>query len=151
MGGAARVGPLPRLRLDDLLAELQARLDAARGTRDRELAERRRDSEQVALLQERDRVTRDLHDPAIQRLFPSGTTLQGATRFIEHPEATDRVLRAIDDLDETARTIRATIFGLRARETGPAATGLRARAVEEVERAAGLGFAPGLRMTGLIE
>ncbi|MGA5823807.1 GAF domain-containing protein [Kitasatospora sp. NPDC094028] len=117
-----------------------------------ELAERRRDSEQVALLRERDRIARDLHDLAIQRLFATGMTLQGATRFIEHPEATDRVLRAIDDLDETARTIRATIFGLRLRESGPVASGLRARLVDVVERAArALGFTPALRMTGLLD
>lgn len=117
-----------------------------------ELAERRRDSEQVALLQERDRIARDLHDLAIQRLFATGMTLQGATRFIEHPEATDRVLRAIDDLDETAKTIRATIFGLRLRESGPAAVGLRARLVVVVERAArAFGFTPALRMTGLLD
>jgi signal transduction histidine kinase len=117
-----------------------------------ELAERRRDAEQVLLLKERDRIARDLHDLAIQRLFAAGMTLQGATRFIDHPEATDRVLRAIDDLDETAKTIRATIFGLRARDVGPQAKGLRSRAVEVVERAAEvLGFSPGLRMTGLLD
>ncbi|MFD8703434.1 GAF domain-containing protein [Kitasatospora sp. NPDC059648] len=117
-----------------------------------ELAERRRDSEQVALLKERDRIARDLHDLAIQRLFATGMTLQGATRFIEHPEATDRVLRAIDDLDETAKTIRATIFGLRLRESGPAASGLRTRLVDVVDRAArSLGFTPALRMTGLLD
>ncbi|MFJ9610415.1 GAF domain-containing protein [Kitasatospora sp. NPDC101176] len=117
-----------------------------------ELAERRRDSEQVALLQERDRIARDLHDLAIQRLFATGMTLQGATRFIDHPEATGRVLRAIDDLDETARAIRATIFGLRLREKGPAAAGLRSRVVEVLERAARpLGFAPALRMSGLLD
>ncbi|MER7580623.1 GAF domain-containing protein [Kitasatospora sp. NPDC097691] len=117
-----------------------------------ELAERRRDSEQIALLRERDRIARDLHDLAIQRLFATGMTLQGATRFIEHPEAAARVLRAIDDLDETVRIIRATIFGLRLRERGPAADGLRSRVVEVVERAAGsLGFAPALRMSGLLD
>ncbi|GAA2244442.1 MULTISPECIES: sensor histidine kinase [Kitasatospora] len=117
-----------------------------------ELAERRRDSEQIALLQERDRIARDLHDLAIQRLFATGMTLQGAIRFIDHPEAGNRVLRAIDDLDETAKTIRSTIFGLRAREAGPAAKGLRARVVEVVERAAAvLGFTPGLRMSGLLD
>jgi signal transduction histidine kinase len=106
----------------------------------------------VALLKERDRIARDLHDLAIQRLFATGMTLQGATRFIEHPEAADRVLRAIDDLDETTRTIRATIFGLRLRESGPAASGLRARLVDVVDRAArSLGFTPALRMTGLLD
>ncbi|QKW23530.1 GAF domain-containing protein [Kitasatospora sp. NA04385] len=117
-----------------------------------ELAERRRDSERVALLQERDRIARDLHDLAIQRLFAVGMTLQGATRFIDHPQARDRVLRAIDELDETAKTIRATIFGLRAREAGPAAHGLRAAVVAAVERATALlGFAPALRMAGLLD
>ncbi|RPE35927.1 sensor histidine kinase [Kitasatospora cineracea] len=117
-----------------------------------ELAGRRRDSEQVALLQERDRIARDLHDLAIQRLFAVGMTLQGATRFIDHPEAEERVLRAIDELDETARTIRATIFGLRTRDAGPAAHGLRAAVVAAVERATTLlGFAPALRMTGLLD
>ncbi|MGW4890894.1 sensor histidine kinase [Kitasatospora sp. NPDC004240] len=117
-----------------------------------ELAERRRESEQIALLQERDRIARDLHDLAIQRLFATGMTLQGASRLIEHPEAAERVLRAIDDLDDTAKTIRATIFGLRLRERGPAAAGLRARTVEVVERAARtLGFTPSLRMTGLLD
>ncbi|MEV4611595.1 GAF domain-containing protein [Kitasatospora sp. NPDC049258] len=117
-----------------------------------ELAERRRDSEQVALLEERDRIARDLHDLAIQRLFATGMTLQGAIRFIEHPEASERVLRAVDDLDETVRTIRSSIFGLRAREQGPAARGLRGRVVAAVDRAAaGLGFSPGLRMDGLLD
>ncbi|GAA2796294.1 two-component system sensor histidine kinase [Kitasatospora paracochleata] len=117
-----------------------------------ELAAHRRDSEQVALLQERDRIARDLHDLAIQRLFATGMTLQGATRFIDHPEAADRVLRAIDDLDETARTIRSTIFGLRTRESGPASVGLRAAVVGVVDRAAAvLGFAPALRMSGLLD
>ncbi|MFC9324141.1 GAF domain-containing protein [Kitasatospora sp. NPDC057015] len=117
-----------------------------------ELAGRRRDSEQVALLEERDRIARDLHDLAIQRLFATGMTLQGATRFIDHPEASARVLRAIDDLDETVRTIRSTIFGLRAKEGGPAARGLRGRVVAAVDRAAaGLGFAPALRMDGLLD
>ncbi|BFV55395.1 two-component system sensor histidine kinase [Kitasatospora sp. CMC57] len=117
-----------------------------------ELAERRWNSEQVALLQERDRIARNLHDLAVQRLFAAGMTLQGATRFIEHPESMDRVLQAIDDLDETAKTIRATIFGLRPRETGPAATGLRSRLVELIERSRTvLGFTPELRMSGLLD
>ncbi|MFD9123332.1 GAF domain-containing protein [Kitasatospora sp. NPDC059571] len=117
-----------------------------------ELAERRRDAEKMTLLRERDRIARDLHDLAIQRLFATGMTLQGATRFIDHPEASRRVLQAIDDLDETARTIRASIFGLRSRTEGPQRTGLRSRAVDAVDESAGLfGFAPALRMSGLLD
>jgi len=117
-----------------------------------ELADRRRTAEQVALLEDRDRIARDLHDLAIQRLFATGMTLQSAQRFIEHPEATERLVRAVDDLDETIKIIRSTIFGLRARDAGPSGHGLRARtagAVEEAVRA--LGFTPALRLEGLID
>jgi len=117
-----------------------------------ELAERRRDAEQITLLEDRDRIARDLHDLAIQRLFATGMTLQSAERFIEHPEALERVHRAVDDLDATVKIIRSSIFGLRARDAGPSGHGLRARIVEAVERAvAALGCTPGLRMEGLLD
>ncbi len=116
-----------------------------------ELAERRRDAEQLAVLEDRDRIARDLHDLAIQRLFATGMTLQSASRFIEHPGASDRVLRAVGDLDETIKIIRSTIFGLRVREAG-LGQGLRARAVHVVEEAhSALGFAPRLSMEGLLD
>ncbi|MCX5052986.1 MULTISPECIES: sensor histidine kinase [unclassified Streptomyces] len=116
-----------------------------------ELAERRQDAEQVAVLKDRDRIARDLHDLAIQRLFATGMTLQSAGRFIEHEEAAERVVRAVDDLDETIKIIRSTIFGLRAREGG-AGTGLRARVVRVAgETAQALGFAPSVRMEGLLD
>ncbi|MEW1780337.1 GAF domain-containing protein [Streptomyces sp. NPDC086777] len=116
-----------------------------------ELAERRRDAEEIAVLKDRDRIARDLHDLAIQRLFATGMTLQSAGRFIEHSEAAERVLRAVDDLDETIKIIRSTIFGLRAREGG-AGSGLRARAVRVAgEAAPALGFAPSVRMEGLLD
>ncbi|MGW0996877.1 sensor histidine kinase [Streptomyces sp. NPDC002523] len=116
-----------------------------------ELAERRQDAERIALLQDRDRIARDLHDLAIQRLFATGMTLQSAGRFIDHPEAAERVLRAVDDLDETIKIIRSTIFGLRTREGAPG-SGLRARVVHVVGEAAPvLGFAPSVRMEGLVD
>jgi signal transduction histidine kinase len=116
-----------------------------------ELADRRRDAEEIAVLQDRDRIARDLHDLAIQRLFATGMTLQSAGRFIEHQEAAERVVRAVDDLDETIKIIRSTIFGLRSRD-GSARSGLRARVVRAVGEAAPvLGFAPSVRMEGLID
>ncbi|MYS41031.1 histidine kinase, partial [Streptomyces sp. SID5998] len=109
------------------------------------------DAEQIALLEDRDRIARDLHDLAIQRLFATGMTLQSAGRFIDHEGAKERVLRAVDDLDETIKIVRSTIFGLRARD-GDAAPGLRARVVRVVgEVAPALGFAPSLRMEGLLD
>ncbi|MEV6213064.1 GAF domain-containing protein [Kitasatospora sp. NPDC051914] len=116
-----------------------------------ELAERRRDAEQLAMLEDRDRIARDLHDLAIQRLFATGMTLQSAARFIEHSGASDRVLRAVADLDETIKIIRSTIFGLRAREE-EGRQGLRSRVVAVVgEAQPALGFAPRLSMEGLLD
>lgn len=116
-----------------------------------ELADRRRDAQQIAVLQDRDRIARDLHDLAIQRLFATGMTLQSAGRLIEHREASERVARAVDDLDETIKIIRSTIFGLRSRDEA-AGPGLRARAMRVVGEAAPvLGFAPGVRMEGLLD
>ncbi|NGO44862.1 sensor histidine kinase [Streptomyces ureilyticus] len=116
-----------------------------------ELAEHRKDAEKIALLQDRDRIARDLHDLAIQRLFATGMTLQSAGRFIEHPQASERVLQAVDDLDETIKIIRSTIFGLRSREDA-VGQGLRARIVRAAGEAAPvLGFAPSLRMEGLLD
>ncbi|MFI0980836.1 GAF domain-containing protein [Streptomyces sp. NPDC021093] len=117
-----------------------------------ELADRRRDAEQVSLLEDRDRIARDLHDLAIQRLFATGMTLQSARRFVDHPEAAERLVRAVDDLDETIKIIRSTIFGLRAHESPVPGSGLRIRAVRTVEEAiSALGFTPALRMEGLLD
>ena len=117
-----------------------------------ELAERRRKTEQIALLEDRDRIARDLHDLAIQRLFATGMTLQSAARFVEHPEASERLLRAVDDLDTTIKIIRSTIFGLRAHEGSPRGQGLRARVTQTIEEAVpALGFTPSVRLEGLID
>jgi Signal transduction histidine kinase len=116
-----------------------------------ELAERRKDAEQLALLEDRDRIARDLHDLAIQRLFATGMTLQSAARLVEHAGAAERVSRAVGDLDETIKIIRSTIFGLRTRE-GDAGPGLRARVARAVGGAGStLGFPPRLIMEGLLD
>lgn len=117
-----------------------------------ELAERRKDAVQLALLEDRDRIARDLHDLAIQRLFATGMTLQGALRFVTHPEAEQRLRRAVDDLDTTIKIIRSTIFGLRSQQDSVLRQGLRSRVAQAVEAATGpLGFAPALRVEGLVE
>ncbi|MET8036259.1 GAF domain-containing sensor histidine kinase [Streptomyces sp. NPDC005345] len=117
-----------------------------------ELAERRRDAEQIALLQDRDRIARDLHDLAIQRLFAAGMTLQSTLRFMEHPEGRERLTRTVDDLDDTIKIIRSTIFGLRTHGGTREGGGLRARVSEAVQAAThSLGFSPGLQIEGLVD
>ncbi|WLQ46463.1 GAF domain-containing protein [Streptomyces poriferorum] len=117
-----------------------------------ELADGRRDAEQMSLLEDRDRIARDLHDLAIQRLFATGMTLQSARPFIEHPEGAERLNRAIDDLDATIKIIRTTIFGLREHETAGTTPKLRSRVLQAVDNALpSLGFTPAVRMEGLID
>ncbi|HVS66930.1 MAG TPA: GAF domain-containing protein [Mycobacteriales bacterium] len=69
------------------------------------------DREQLAVLGDRDRIARDLHDLVIQRLFATGMSLEGSLRATA-PDRDDRVQRAVLDLDETIREIRSTIFAL---------------------------------------
>ncbi|MEU4330009.1 sensor histidine kinase [Nonomuraea dietziae] len=115
------------------------------------LAEARRDAERLSLLEDRDRIAKDLHDVVIQRLFATAMTLMGAVRMVERPEAVDRVQQAIDALDETIRQIRSTIFALQGPRE-PDAPSLRTQIVRMVEEArAHLGFMPGLRMEGQID
>ncbi|GGK22113.1 histidine kinase [Streptomyces camponoticapitis] len=117
-----------------------------------ELAERRRDAEQIALLEDRDRIARDLHDLAIQRLFATGMTLQSAQKFAQHPGAAERIERAVNDLDDTIKIIRSTIFGLRVQQSGGSDDGVRARVAAAVDgAAAALGFSPAVRIEGLVD
>ncbi|WP_324783052.1 GAF domain-containing protein [Streptomyces sp. H51] len=118
-----------------------------------EIAEHRRDAEQLTLLGERDRIARDLHDLVIQRLFADGLSLQAALgRLGDRPDAADRVQRVVDDLDDTIKVIRSTIFGLQHQDHPGRRTGLRSRLVAlSAEASAALGFTPALRMTGLLD
>ncbi|MFC4536903.1 GAF domain-containing sensor histidine kinase [Sphaerisporangium dianthi] len=116
-----------------------------------ELAETRKDAERLGLLEDRDRIAKDLHDVVIQRLFAVAMTLMSAVRLVERPEASSRLQSAIDELDNTIRQIRSTIFALQTpREAaGPS---LRAKIVEVVENARGhLGFMPALSMEGQLD
>ena len=132
-----------------LLGELQA--FAGNASLALELAERRRDAERLVVLEDRDRIARDLHDLVIQRLFATGMQLENAIRLIENPAAVQRVRLAVDELDTTIREIRSTIYALQA-EPGQAATNLRTRLLEVVDAGAEqLGFAPSVRLSGLVD
>ena len=116
-----------------------------------ELAEHRNDAERLAILQDRDRIARDLHDLVIQRLYATGMSLQGAMPLLTRPEAAGRVSNAVDALDETIREIRSAIFSLQARGDSRQ-HGLRAQLLGVVdEQTAALGFAPSLRLVGPLD
>ena len=115
-----------------------------------ELAERRRDAERLVLLEDRDRIAKDLHDTVIQRLFATAMGLMAAIKITQKREVAVRVQRAVDDLDDTIRQIRSSIFALQGPETDE--TSLRSRVHALADRAAEhLGFAPSVRLDGLLD
>ncbi|WP_425571258.1 GAF domain-containing protein, partial [Phytohabitans houttuyneae] len=69
--------------------------------------------EQLLLLEDRERIARDLHDVVIQRLFATGLQLQTAAQLATRPDVAQRISGAVDDLDTTIRDIRTAIFELR--------------------------------------
>ncbi|HTS95994.1 MAG TPA: GAF domain-containing protein [Streptosporangiaceae bacterium] len=113
-----------------------------------ELADVRRDAEQVTVLQDRERIARDLHDLVIQRLYATGMSLQGAMPLIGRAEVADRVSRAVDALDDTIGDIRSAIFALQARpDIKPAS--VREQVLQIMDEMTGpLGFTPSLSLTG---
>lgn len=114
-----------------------------------ELAEHRRDAERLVVLEDRDRIAKDMHDTVIQRLFAVAITLMSALKIIKRPEATTRVQRAVDELDDTIRQIRSSIFALQA-PSGDG--GLRSRIHALIDAAVeNLGFAPSVRLDGLLD
>ncbi|WP_258314720.1 GAF domain-containing sensor histidine kinase [Streptomyces sp. Act143] len=118
-----------------------------------EIAEHRRDAEQLTLLGDRERIARDLHDLVIQRLFADGLSLQSVLpRLGGRADEAERVQRVVDDLDDTIKVIRSTIFGLQHHERPGRRIGLRSQLATLVgEAPRTLGFAPALRMTGLLD
>lgn len=108
----------------------------------------RADQEQLAVLQDRDRIGRDLHDLVIQRLFAVGLGLQSSARISKQQDVTDRLGSAIDDLDLTISDIRRTIFALSTLVDG---ADIQAEVTTIVDRASeALQFRPTLHFVGPI-
>lgn len=69
--------------------------------------------ERLAVVSERDRIARDLHDVVIQRLFAAGLRIEGFRQDPRPEDLEDTLARIVHDLDLTIRDIRTTIFDLR--------------------------------------
>ena len=111
----ARGPERPRFRSSDLeiADDLGSRLAIAF-----ELSEARVAQQRVAILEDRARIARDLHDHVIQQLFGTGLELQAAAgRLGDHEEA-ESVLLAVRRLDDTISQIRSLIFAITAPDHG---------------------------------
>ncbi|MFD7313872.1 GAF domain-containing protein [Streptomyces sp. NPDC056730] len=116
------------------------------------MAEAQRDRERLAVLEDRDRIARDLHDLVIQRLFATGMTLERAQRGeTVAPEVHHGIDRAVAELDVTIQEIRTAIFALQ-QTPAEAPPGMRTRVLREINMAAvPLGFRPAHRFVGPVD
>lgn len=111
-----------------------------------ELADGRADEERIAVLEDRQRIARDLHDHVIQRIFATGLSLEAVRGRAIEPTVRETLSRAVEDLDGTIRRIRSAIFEL---QVHPASRDARAVLLEVLASAsAGLGFEPALTLEG---
>jgi signal transduction histidine kinase len=116
-----------------------------------ELADARADQQRMLLLEDRDRIARDLHDHVIQRLFASGLVLQSIAAGLGAGDRADRLQRVVVDLDETIAQVRSSIFGLRG-ALGPRTGSARTRLLEIVsELSPALRTEPRLRFVGPVD
>jgi signal transduction histidine kinase len=98
-------------------------------------ARTQRDRARLGLLEDRDRIARDMHDHVIQRLFATGLSLQSVARLTRDASVQQRIDIAVDELDEAIKDIRRTIFELQQ----PGTSGL-ATTLEDVARRAAVGL-----------
>jgi signal transduction histidine kinase len=71
------------------------------------------DLRRLGLMDERERIAKELHDGIIQSLFAVGMNLQSTALMSGSPETSARVERAVEELDRVIRDLRNYIFGLR--------------------------------------
>ncbi|GAB3586987.1 GAF domain-containing sensor histidine kinase [Amycolatopsis endophytica] len=115
-----------------------------------EFARAEEDRQRLAVLTERDRIARDLHDLVIQRLFATGLGLEGLRPLVAQTEVADRLSGFVHELDRTIREIRNSIFSLT--EPDEPGDSLRSELVRLTEDCTPvLGFAPRLGFSGPVD
>jgi signal transduction histidine kinase len=72
-----------------------------------------RNLQRLGLMDERERIAKELHDGIIQSLFAVGMGLQGTALQANTPETGRRIEAAVGELDRVIRDLRNYIFGLR--------------------------------------
>ncbi|MBD0862034.1 GAF domain-containing protein [Gordonia sp. zg691] len=70
----------------------------------------------LQVLEDRERIARDLHDHVIQRIFAEGLSLQATLQRTQLPDIRTRLTRTIDNLQDIVQDVRATVFDLQAED-----------------------------------
>lgn len=99
--------------------------------------------EQVAkltLIEERDRIAKDLHDTVIQRLFAAGLVLQTTAQLADEDVST-RIGQTVDELDSVVREVRSAIFKLESPNASPSAQEAIGEVAAEASRMLGFDVA----------
>ncbi|WP_307832169.1 sensor histidine kinase [Prauserella cavernicola] len=134
----------------DLLPVLSSFADQA--TVALEFSDKQDNERQLALLADRDRIARDLHDHVIQRLFATGMALQGTMRKVTDLDSRQRIAAAVEQLDQTVGEIRTSIFDLNSSGERGESASLRRRlldiAADLSERTA---VSPSVRISGAVD
>ncbi len=116
-----------------------------------ELADARADQQRMVLLEDRDRIARDLHDHVIQRLFAAGLSIESVAAGLGPGANGERLAQVVGDIDDTIRQIRTSIFQLRG-PLVPHTASLRSTLLEvAAEIAEPLGFAPRVSFAGPVD
>ena len=114
-----------------------------------ELVAARADQQRVALLEDRDRIARDLHDHVVQGLFAAGLTIQSVAARSD-PGLAQQLGRSVEDINGTIRQIRTSIFQLTSTDTTD--IGLRAAVLAVIRQVTPLlGFEPTIRFSGPVD
>lgn len=100
----------------------------------------------LEVLDDRDRIARELHDSVIQRLFAAGLHLQASADLADNAS---RVSAVVDEIDEAIREIRGVIFTLH--RPSSLDSGLEAALRASINEATRmLGHHPTLRLGGFL-
>ncbi|MBI2695791.1 GAF domain-containing sensor histidine kinase [Mycobacterium nebraskense] len=76
------------------------------------LATERRNTRELSVLVDRERIARDLHDQVISRVFAVGTDLQGVAAHLRSPQLAARLTQSVTELQDVIDDIRRTVFDL---------------------------------------
>jgi signal transduction histidine kinase len=117
-----------------------------------ELADSRADEQRLVMLEDRDRIARDLHDHVIQEMFAIGLSMEGiASQLTGNEMLADLLRQRVEDVDRTIRRIRTSIFELRG-SLVISSDGLRKQVLEVTgDVTVALGFAPHVTFSGLVD